>query len=278
VTRRRDIDRRLQGLGDIREILGAMRNLALLETRKLVRAAANQERVVTSIRGAIAAVLAGLGAPASDADGSDDVLIALGSERGFCGDFNRALVVALTDRPTGESVPIIVIGQRLVARLPASLVPIATLPGATTTEEVSDVLLRLMRALEQWHGSRPDPRPMRPAIVHHRRSGEVATTVLDPLIDIELPANSPHEPPRTYLPTGMLLGKLTEHYLYALLQQIFHGSLMAENERRMLHMETALQRIDERTEDLRRRRNVMRQEEITEEIEVITLSAGQRDR
>ena len=60
MTLRRDIDRHLQSLGDVREILGAMRNLALLETRKLTRALADQQRVVKTIRAAVTEVLAAL--------------------------------------------------------------------------------------------------------------------------------------------------------------------------------------------------------------------------
>jgi F-type H+-transporting ATPase subunit gamma len=71
--------------------------------------------------------------------------------------------------------------------------------------------------------------------------------------------------------------QITEQYLYAVLCQIFYGSLMAENERRMRHMENALTRIDEQSEQLRRRSNGLRQEEITEEIEVITMSSALRD-
>jgi F-type H+-transporting ATPase subunit gamma len=48
---------------------------------------------------------------------------------------------------------------------------------------------------------------------------------------------------------------------------------MAENRRRLEHMENALHRMEGKIEDLRRRRNVLRQEEIVEEIEVILLSA-----
>ena len=47
---------------------------------------------------------------------------------------------------------------------------------------------------------------------------------------------------------------------------------MAENRRRLQHMEGAMQRMDENASELRRKVNLLRQEEITEEIEVIMLS------
>ena len=47
----------------------------------------------------------------------------------------------------------------------------------------------------------------------------------------------------------------------------------ARNQLRLEHMEQARQRIDEQLEDLARRSNRARQEEITEEIEIILLSS-----
>jgi len=276
VTLRRDIDRHLQSLGDVREILGAMRNLALLETRKLTRALADQQRVVKTIRAAVTEVLAALqppeGAPAEVAE----ILVVLGSERGFCGDFNRALVDELRQVLDRGKVPIIAVGQRLATRLPASVTPVATLAGATTTDEIFEVIVRVMREVRRWHESGNGQGPMRAVVMHQQRTGGVSRAALDPLCDAEVAARESGQPPRTYLAPEKLLEKLTEHYLYAVLHQVFHGSLMAENERRMMHMENALRRLDEQAEGLRRRRNGLRQEEITEEIEVITLTTSLR--
>ena len=47
---------------------------------------------------------------------------------------------------------------------------------------------------------------------------------------------------------------------------------MAENRRRLQHMEGAIQRIQEKAGEMQRKHNMLRQEEITEEIEVIMLS------
>ncbi len=60
----------------------------------------------------------------------------------------------------------------------------------------------------------------------------------------------------------------------SVLQELLYRSLMAENQRRMQHMDSAIRLIDRTAKDLWRRRNILRQEEITEEIEVIMLSAA----
>jgi len=55
---------------------------------------------------------------------------------------------------------------------------------------------------------------------------------------------------------------------------LLYGSLLPENQRRMQHMDSAVRRLDRTSEELVLRRNVLRQEEITEEIEIIVLSVA----
>jgi F-type H+-transporting ATPase subunit gamma len=56
------------------------------------------------------------------------------------------------------------------------------------------------------------------------------------------------------------------------LNDVLYSSLLAENRQRQTHMDSALQRLDEDSLRLTRARNLRRQEEITEEIEVILLA------
>ena len=74
-------------------------------------------------------------------------------------------------------------------------------------------------------------------------------------------------------PTDFLI-ELSDHYLFAALHEIFYASLMAENRRRVRHLEGAVKHLDEESDALRRQSNARRQEEIIEEIEVILLSAA----
>ena len=66
---------------------------------------------------------------------------------------------------------------------------------------------------------------------------------------------------------------MTEHYLFAVLHEIFYISLLAENQRRLQHLEGAVKHLDDETVNLRRKSQIYRQEEITEEIEVILLNS-----
>ncbi len=69
-----------------------------------------------------------------------------------------------------------------------------------------------------------------------------------------------------------------EQYLFAALHALLFGSLMAEHQQRARHLEGALQRVDGRVRELRQRRNLLRQEEITEEIELILLNLPDPER
>ena len=55
------------------------------------------------------------------------------------------------------------------------------------------------------------------------------------------------------------------------MHDVFYSSLMAENRRRLQHMEGALRRMEENAGEMQRKCNMLRQEEIIEEIEVIML-------
>jgi F-type H+-transporting ATPase subunit gamma len=69
------------------------------------------------------------------------------------------------------------------------------------------------------------------------------------------------------------LAELANHYLLAALHELFYSSLMAENARRLQHMDNTIHRIEKDSMEFSLKKNRLRQEEITEEIEVIMLSA-----
>ncbi|MCK5120429.1 MAG: F0F1 ATP synthase subunit gamma, partial [Methylococcales bacterium] len=57
------------------------------------------------------------------------------------------------------------------------------------------------------------------------------------------------------------------------LQNILYTSLTAENNQRLQHLDNAVRHLDKATEKLHKKSQIYRQEEITEEIEVILLNA-----
>jgi F-type H+-transporting ATPase subunit gamma len=66
---------------------------------------------------------------------------------------------------------------------------------------------------------------------------------------------------------------LLDQYFRFVLYHLFYSSLMAENSKRIMHLDTALRRLDEEHDRLKRMYYSARQEEITEEIEVLIMNA-----
>ncbi|PLX96564.1 MAG: ATPase, partial [Desulfuromonas sp.] len=85
------------------------------------------------------------------------------------------------------------------------------------------------------------------------------------------------QPPLLNLSPGEFLLNLTEHYLFAALHEMLYTSLKGENDRRIAHLDHAVQSLDDKTEEVNRRCNALRQEEIIEEIEVILLNSSVQD-
>lgn len=391
MSRRRELARRLGSLTDIADILGAMKSLALMETRTLLGFIACQERMVAGIEAALAELLAWHPAllhpwtreaedegdsppwrsvmpaagmelwplapppvaderwpPAATPSAGEDLRppapvvpaaalwVLVGSEQGFCGDFNARLAARARDP---QAPPLagrwLVVGQRLATKLGDDPRILLQLPGATVADEVPAVLLRLTRELGRLLATadlageaagESAGETMGKAVgeaagettgrTTGKATGETpggaagggawkpAAGGLGVLYQDEatndlrlrqiLPLGGPPSlpgapdpfppglhgrtrmspfPPVIQLPPAELLDGLTRHYLYAVLNQVLYSSLTAENRQRQAHMDQALQRLEEKAERLRRACNAQRQEEITEEIEIILLSA-----
>lgn len=113
-------------------------------------------------------------------------------------------------------------------------------------------------------------------VLHHggEEAGIIARQFLPNFQGLLRPASPYPHPPLLNLAPRAFLVELTEHYLYAVLHEILYGSPMAESALRVQHLEAAVRHLDDETVRLQRRSNILRQEEIIEEIEVILLSAA----
>jgi F-type H+-transporting ATPase subunit gamma len=275
MTRRHEIDSRLHSLEDIGKIMRSMKNLAYMETRKLARFLDSQRLVVDGIEEAARDFLGHFPDLLHPAPPGDTLYLAIGAERGFCGSFNESVRDAIPrtgDGQATEAWPLVAVGDRLSVLLTDDAQLVARVPGAAAAEEVPAVLGRVVPVLTRI-GEERGIRSIR--VVHWDPETEgVRVEALLPAFDsareIERPAYP--NPPLLNLEPDRLLASLVEHHVFAALQAHLFGSLMAENRQRVRHLEGALSRVDDRVQELRQRRNLLRQEEITEEIELILLN------
>ncbi len=274
MSKRRDLETQIHSLDDIREIMNAMKNLSLMETHRLSRFLDTQRRVVTSIEAAADDFFSFYPHLFPREEGARRVSVLIGSERGFCGDFNESLLRALNkDAQIDRERTVIIVGSKLAAKVGADAHVAASIDGAGVAEEVQPVLVRLMDALSGPDALPAEPGPLHLTVFHHQGDdGTVRVSELRPFRPPDAKSQYCPYPPMLNVAAESFLAGMAEQYLVAALHEFLYSSLMAENQRRMRHMDGAVRRLERTSSDLLRRRNILRQEEITEEIEIIMLS------
>ena len=277
MTRRHELERRLHGLREIREILNSMKSLAYMETRKLSHRLQNQQQVLQAIKHAAADFLSFYPYSIPDAAERTPVYVLVGTERGFCGDFNEQikshLEAQLSREPSETAARLIVVGNRLCGQFVEDPRVTANIQGADTAEEIELVLARITDTLGEQH-PRLAPLSLTVMFRDHDRSETTTQSLLPPFREFIAAKSRFPVPPLLNLEPADFLLELANTYLIAALNKILYTSLLAENHRRLQHLEGAVQYMDRRLDGLRRMDNRLRQEEIIEEIEVILMSAS----
>lgn len=260
---------RISALSDIEEIVTAMRSLAFVELRRLLETIAHQRETLAARERAISELLAHYPQPLPEIRAEGDVLLAIGSERGFCGDFNTQLAAALI-QPQAAGTRLLVVGARLGLALADAGVEHEALRGATVSDEVPRVLQQIAAALSGDRNSATKTSGL--VVLHHGADGAL---VRERLLPSPAP---PHQPePLTVLqlqlPPRELFQALMDQYVLGRLNAALLASLHAENHRRLEHTGAAIDRLDRELDSVQRQRRRARQEAITEEIEIMLLGA-----
>ncbi len=272
MSRRAELEARLATLSDINKIMRSMKSLSDLETRKLGRFIASQHRVVAGIEAAACDLLDHYPELRDRAEPTATLLILIGAERGFCGGFNETLLRHLEATVADASTRLVAVGHKLSTLLEDDPRCVAKLSGPATAEEVPSVIKALVRALNQLGAGEPG---LVLRVLHWdaRCDAVVEVVVLPPFASLSTSDGHRYpSPPRLNLAPATFYDQLVDHYLFAALHDLLFSSLMAEHEQRVRHLQGALQRVDSHIQSLGLRRNLLRQEEITEEIELILLN------
>jgi F-type H+-transporting ATPase subunit gamma len=275
MTNRRQVEAHRHSLGEIRDIMNAMKNLAYMESCKLERFLHAQNAVVSTLDAVAADFVTTRPNVLPDTVALHQACLLVGSERGFCGDFNEALLRHMQldqgGASAGASPTLVVTGRKLHPLLADHAGVDAFLDGASAVEEVVPALMRVVATLADLQARRGALTLH--ALYHGGHKGNIVRQQIMPPFQryLHQPECFAHAPVLNLSPADFLI-ELSDHYLFAVLHQIFYASLMAENERRVQHLDAAVDQLDERSLVLQRQTNALRQEEIVEEIEVILLS------
>jgi len=275
MTQRQALEHKLHTFTEIRKIMGAMKNLAMVEIRKLNRMRGSHGQVVRTLQSALADFFYYHPHLYPEPGKTRPFILLVGSERGFCGNFNGILMESVDERlRQGTPGPgdFIAIGHKLSMRLESDPRVIQSLNGPTSAEEVHLVLDDVLSAVRTQQFTRSPGQPLVLWAAYHDM--EIKGVVLEELTAFPQPATPPGyaTPPLLTMVPEALIAELITHYLFTLLTHVFYTSLMAENRHRLAHMENATRLLGQKTEELTLRRNLLRQEEITQEVSMILLS------
>lgn len=259
MTRSREIEVRVALFDDLSGILNAMRSFALAELRRVARGEAAQRLADDTLAQAMCDLAL---APPQGRTAGKDLWVLLGSVRGFCGSFNEDVARHVRQRQDAIGAAIVV-GERLAALLPpsAGMVPVA---GAIGAADAAGTIERIVEAIDAFHA------PLRDAgglVICLRDEDGVAERRILPLAP-QAQAVAGNRP-ATYSPLAQVAAGVARHYVFHRLLSALMRSLRVENQMRLLLMENAMRHIERRRDDLSRSRNRLRQEEITEEIELV---------
>ena len=274
MSKRRNLQQQLDQLDDIKSIMEAMKNLAVVETHKLDRLLENQQQIIRDLEEAAAGFLAFY--PYSPAaDNSDaEIWLLFGSERGFCGDYNEALIKFLDEHlPVKDGkVLLIPVGNKLCMRLEDDPRAVNFVNGPDVVEELMPVLntiIEHINSLQLQHTAITVN-----ALYHHARTRQIIhTQLIPPFSGYSAPEKINSAPTLLNLKPDDFYPQLVEHYLLISMHEICCMSLLAENYQRVEHMTGAIDRLDKKSANLTRKYHVFHQEEITEELEVILLNS-----
>jgi len=270
MSQRQDIEAKLALYDELTGILGAMRSFALAELRRIGKRELAQQRVVDNLAQALNDVATYLPASAvsrlNAQQPAHDIWLLLGSVRGFCSSFNED-VLQLWREEAGKDSALILVGERLHGVVAADNA--LSVGGANSGLDASSVIEAILEAVAQV---RPKDDSTFGLVVCVRDEHAARCQRLWPLLAND---DKPKTyPPYTLAPVAEVAVGVAEHYLYHTLLALLLRSIRVENHMRLMQMENALRHLDSGHEELQRRRNRLRQEEIVEEIEL--MAAGRR--
>jgi len=264
-----DLRSRMRSLRDIEGILNAMKNLSLVEITKISRFYVTQQELLRSVEEALSDFQQFYGAPPeTQGTASASLYVLIGSERGFCGGFNETIQKTLENQPIADIANrLILVGRKLALKFLEDKRVVESIDGPNAGEEIPLVISQLAKTLTRFPSS--DWK-----IIHNSYTS--AGTRVEVTAPFEFPrrksAKKLQFPPLLNVAPPDLRPQIFEQYLFALFYGIFYESFMAENHERLRHMDGALNKLREDEERLRRLSNALRQETITEELEVIMLN------
>ncbi len=273
MAQEREIANRIVSLGELQEIVAAIRAIAASQMQQALRSLEAIQRYSETIRQALsdaAQMVPRDGRAVAAVEPSKSCVIVFCAEHGLCGGFNEHLARAaerMRAEKSGQFV-LVVVGSRggQICR-ERNLKPDLVLPMATHSAGVTAAARRLATEV---YGMLNDGRIAGLEVVYaHHADGDPMRIERRRILPLEAPAagrQSAQLPPLINLSPRRLFDEIAAEYFFAFLENAAMQSFFSESLMRFRTMEAARHNIENKNEELTRLARRLRQEAVTTEI------------
>ena len=268
---RRQIEKQLQTIDGLRDIIHSMRSLAATYLSRTEERLDGVRAYADTVGRAIEDCLFGREIRLPETRGKGSAVLAFFSEQGLCGRFNEVMAEAAAEHAREiESPQFIVVGRRGPALLRREkLSVLAELSSTTSPDGIDNLIHVIAKTVLGLHESGAFARLY---LLHARY---LSPGQIEPRFERILPLDLGQwrgtdrarvSQPHLALPRVDLLWELVSEYTFISLMRAFTESLAGENGMRLQSMEAARTNIDETLADLQLQARIQRQNEITEQL------------
>jgi F-type H+-transporting ATPase subunit gamma len=269
-----DLQNRIRSLGELREVVGAMRSLSAVRVQQAHETLLAIRQYAGIIESALADVTPGLpvladtSTRAAPALRATSAVVVFGSEHGFVGAFNDHVLDHAVAHLEGPEDRLLLVGSRAAMIATERRHRVAwTCPMASHVGGVDDVALKTAEEI-----ARAGAGELTKVILVYTRSSGGATwrVVAETLLPFNMAPYTPRRKnrpaPVSNLASKELFGKLVEELVFAQLTHAAMESFASENAARLTAMKSAHDNIEDKLALMTRLEREGRQEEITTEL------------
>ena len=269
MTRLTEVEAHIASMGELRDIVGAMRSLASVRVQEAHRALPHIRRYAETMAASIGAALLLLpkAGPMSRKPTGRRAFVLCTAEHGFVGGFNER-VLEVAEKLLASEDAVFILGSRGAVLAQERDRPTAwTHPMATRPEGVPEMIRQLTGELYDWI-ARGDVAHAEVVFARHRQDTgtRIERKLLFPVELTSFAVSQPRLTPLHNLPPATLLEKLIADYTFSLLAEAAIEALASENAARFAAMDSAHENVSKKLEQLRQDARQARQDEITTEL------------
>lgn len=263
-----DIDKKINALYTIEDIVGAMKAYAGVTMRRTDDIVLNIRAYEKNLLLAMADILSHYpDISPEEQDKGKRILVTFGSSQGLCGSFNEKMCDAVSRIITGNDI-LFVIGKKL--KMSLELKQVAYGDYCDSVASIHGIQPALKEAVSKIMNLYKKEDFYKLAFVFtyiHEKKAEISEEqILPPDINKMIALSPTHNSPVTYLEPSIIFNKILEQFLFISLYRCFVESLRSENWYRLRSMDGASETLKRNLSELNSIQMYTRQEEITEEM------------